>query len=318
MSVLEHRDPRAEAQLRAGRDLVARVLEPSPPAVNRPPYVDDPAARGDVPDTARVVSPVGSGDLLWDELVADDPSLAEFCAARWLGAYRRLEAPPTGLQDARRALHGLAEHVISPTRRRDHGEITLRWTLGGFGTPFFGADAQLRVVGDIFVVQTRGGVQKGRLTTLGSAAEFVGYDLVRTEHLLGSESLAFDPAAGLYLGEVFGFATSVLSELRAEAQAGGQPSFVNLWPEHFDVAVELGVEASGHRAAFGISPGDADHAEPYVYVAPWEPQPADAALWNATAFAGAELSWAAVLAAPDQRACALSFLRERRDALAGR
>jgi hypothetical protein len=86
---------------------------------------------------------------------------------------------------------------------------------------------------------------------------------------------------------------------------------VQLWPEHFDLATELGAEAAGRRAGYGGSPGDELHAEPYLYVVPWEPARADGPLWNATAFSGAELGLRELLDADDQRECALSFFRER-------
>ena len=53
-----------------------------------------------------------------------------------------------------------------------------------------------------------------------------------------------------------------------------------------------------------------------MYVGPWVAPPAGPA-WNATGFTGAELGYAALLAAPDPRAAALAFLRERRDLLLG-
>jgi hypothetical protein len=314
----EPRNARQEAQAVLPEGHAARVLEPSPPALARPPYVEDAVARGDVPDGVRVVSPVSTADVRWDDLARDDGDLAAFAAERWLGAYRRLGPPPETYAATRDALHRLAEHVMSPTRKRDRGEITLRWTLGGFGTPFFGADAQLRVEGDVFVVQTRERAQAGRLTTLFDAAEFVGFDLTRTDAAFADEPLGVDAAAAAYLGDVFGFATSVLEQLRAEAAAGEEPSLVNLWPEHFDVAVEVGREADGRRATFGVSPGDAEHPLPYVYVSPWvAPRPGEPG-WNATAFRGAELPWDEVLAAEDQRERALSFLRERWAALRSR
>lgn len=84
-------DPRAEAAARLGGREV-RVLEPSPPTVREGPwFADDPVARESAAD---VVSPVSSGDVLWDDLAREDPALAEFCAERWLGAWRRLEPLP--------------------------------------------------------------------------------------------------------------------------------------------------------------------------------------------------------------------------------
>ena len=90
---------------------------------------------------------------------------------------------------------------------------------------------------------------------------------------------------------------------------------MQLWPEHFDLAVELGARGRpGGAPAYGASPGDELHPEPYLYVAPWKAPP-PGGLWNATAFRGAELPLAALLDAPDQRAAALAFLRERLTAL---
>ncbi len=58
---------------------------------------------------------------------------------------------------------------------------------------------------------------------------------------------------------------------------------------------------------YGASPGDENHDEPYLYVAPWtEPDPAPE--WNAVGFTGAEAPWT-------DDAAALAFFRERRDAL---
>jgi hypothetical protein len=303
-------NPRQEAYERLAGRYDVRVLEPSPPAVAEPPwFAEDPVARGS--GSSPVVSPVSTGDLLWDDLAREDRSLAPFCSERWLGAYARLAAPPPRLPATRRSLHLVAQHVMSPTRQRAPGEkIGLRWTRGGFGTPFFGNDVQLRVAGDVLTVQVGTREQRGRLTTLKDAAEFVGFDLTRFDTAMADEPLEIDAVAGAYLGDLFGFGASVLEQLRAEATAGRQPSRVQLWPEHFDIAVELGDESTGQRATYGVSPGDDDHDEPYLYVAPWSPRD-PSALWNATAFAGAELPLAATLDAADQREAALEFLRHR-------
>ncbi len=210
----------------------------------------------------------------------------------------------------------VAEHVISPTRKRANGKIGLRYTWGGFGTPFFGNDVQIRVAGDALLVQVGERVQHGQLTTLEDAAEFIGFDLTRHDLAGADEPLAVDAAASRWLGEWFGFAASVLEQLRAESPAELAVSRVQLWPEHFDMAVELGSEQEGRRATYGLSPGDEQHEAPYVYVSPWEGVPGDAELWNARGFRGALLSLAELLAAESQREAALAFLRERRDALA--
>ena len=85
---------------------------------------------------------------------------------------------------------------------------------------------------------------------------------------------------------------------------------MQLWPEHFDLAVDLGSEAAQARATYGLSPGDEDHPEPYLYVAPWAP-PATGDLWQATGFTGAELPYSELLDATDQRETALAFFCAR-------
>ena len=65
---------RAEAYERLEGCYETRVLEPSPPAIASGPwFADDPAARGEVPPGRSVVSPVGTGDLRWDDLASTDP-----------------------------------------------------------------------------------------------------------------------------------------------------------------------------------------------------------------------------------------------------
>ena len=309
------RSPRAEAEERLDGRYQARVLEPSPPAVNEGPwFADDPLAAAESADARRVVSPVGNGDLRWDDLARDDPELAAWCADRWLGAHPRLGPTPAGFAATRENLHRVGDGVLSKAREHANGKIALRYTLGGFGTPFFADDVQLRVEGTELVVQEGERERREEITTLRAAGELVGAHLLPDGLELDDAPLAVDADAARFLGEWYGFAYSVLEELRAGADAGLEASRVQLWAEHFDPSVELGSEADGRRAAFGASPGDGVHPEPYLYVAPWSPPPADE-LWNAAAFAGAELVFAALLDAGDQRAAALDFFRARLDAL---
>ena len=260
------------------------------------------------------MAPTTAGDVTWDELAREDSELAEWAAERWLGAWRRLSAPPAAFAASRDALHRLAEEVLAPTRQRANGKIGLRYTRGGFGTPFFAADAQVRVEGDELVVAREQKAWRQPITTLRGAADFVGHELTRLDGKLEDVALDVDPEASRFLGDWYGLAASVLEQLRAEATDAQAPSLVQLWPEHFDIAVELGDEDAGVRANYGFSPGDEAHDEPYVYVGPWTARP-HGPLWQASGFPGAELSLSELLAAPDQRETALAFLRERRDAL---
>jgi hypothetical protein len=285
-------NPRAEAEDVLGGDYEARVLEPSPPAVTEEPWTDDPVAPDEVPEGRELVSPVhGHGDLTWDEIAEQEPDLAPWCAERWLGAWKRLEPLPAGFAATRKALHAVAEAVVAPARQPPN-EISLRYTRGGFGTPFFeqdGADCQVRVeYGEL--VRQRGGAE--------------------TREALPPQ---VDMEAAAALGDCYGFGCSVLEQLRGDA-IDGDSDLVRLWPEHFDIAVELGSQAAGQRAAYGASHGDDEHDEPYLYVSVWTAE-VSGPLWNATGFKGAELSYSELLEVDDQRAAALGFMHERYRAL---
>jgi hypothetical protein len=312
LNPLVPRNPRQEAEDRLGGRYAARVLEPSPPAVSVGPYfADDPVERGE-PDGREVVAPGSTGDVTWAALAAADPALADWCATRWLAACPRLSAPPDALASTREALHAVAEHVISPARAHAaSGKIGLRWVRGGFGTPFFGADVQLRIEGAELVRDDADGERRVALTSLGAAAELAGVELAPN----ADRALDIDRAASAWLGDLYGFATSVLEQLRAEAGDDAEPSRVQLWPEHFDISVELGAESRAARAGFGVSPGDDAHDGPYLYISCWSPPPPDRVLWNASAFPGAELALADLVDDADQVGAALEFLRVRRRAL---
>lgn len=245
-------NPRSEAQGRLARVKLdayeARVLEPAPPAVAAEPwFADDPVSRGD--GEREVVSPVPGADARWIELARKRPELASFCQERWLGPYRRLAELPVAFTITTLALHAVALEVVAPARERAVGRIGLRWTRGGFGTPFYGAQQQVRVEGDTLHIQDGSQMRAEPLTTLAAAARFTG-----SSHD-DERELEIDTTAARTLSDWFGFAFSVLEELRADAGAQHDPSRVQLWPEHFDVALELGSEADGTRAAFGCSPG---------------------------------------------------------------
>jgi hypothetical protein len=244
-----------------------------------------------VPEGRELVSPVHNrGDLTWDEIAQEDPEIAPWCAERWLGAWRRLEPLPPSFAETRVALHKVAEAIVSPARQPAN-EIALRYTRGGFGTPFFEqdeSDCQVRVEHGELVRQ------RGREETREPLPDV-------------------DAAAATALGDFYGLTCSVLEQLRAD-EADGDPTIVQLWPEHFDLAIELGSESEGKRANFGASPGDEDHSEPYLYVGPWTAE-VSGELWNAAGFNGAELSYSELIGADDHRATALDFMRERYRAL---
>ena len=297
---------------RVGGDPGVRVLEPSPPAIAEPPwFADDPVAGGDLLPIERL------GARTWAQVAREqgDTALLTFCLERWLGPWRRLEAivDPGGV--TRRGLHAVAEHVLVPARYAATSKIGLRWTLGGFGTPFFGLDRQLRVARGRII----DGDREEPLTTLGAAARFVGItagapiDVFTPTTACDLEAhLGVDPHVASAYGDFFGFCTSVLEQLRAESVPGDAPSRVQLWPEHFDVSVDLGAESAGGRATFGGSPGDADHPFPYLYVSVWTPHAGP--FWNEPF--GASFAHRGLLEEVDQRVTALHFFRTARARLA--
>ena len=134
-------NPKQEAYEKLAGEFEVRVLEPSPPAVSEPPFTDDPIQDGEVYDGRLLVSPIPNGDLTWDELAAERPEIADWCAERWLGAYRRLDPLPASFAVTRKLLHEVAEAVVAPARKPEK-EISLRYTRGGFGTPFFEEDGE--------------------------------------------------------------------------------------------------------------------------------------------------------------------------------
>jgi hypothetical protein len=196
------------------------------------------------------------------------------------------------------ALHSLAARVISPLRVQATGnEIALQARPGGFGTPELPGGGWAGVSGTDVV---RADGERRAITTLRDAADFVGLEGAEQ---LSDEPLMVDQGAAAVLAQVWADGTAWLADLIAEARPDEAVSEIHLWPEHFDVAIELGDEAAGKRATYGVSPGDPDHPQPYAYVAPWM-APASDPLWNATGFTGAEVPYDRLSEAPALwRAC---------------
>ncbi len=306
-----------EATGLAGPGMLAYVLEPSPPAVGEPPFfADDPATHDPArADAATIVTPTTAGDMTWDELVASKPELAEFAADHWLGARRPLPAVPVGYPAARDGFHRLGYSVIAEARRRSNTKFGLRYTHGGFGTPFFGDDQQVRVEGATIVVQSADSSDTAPITSISAAAAFVGVEptTIAAEHdspELGDvdEDLGATEETGQFLGEWFGFSWAVIEELRL-TEGAVDVERTQLWPGHFDAATAMGDVEAGRRATFGMSPGDATHDEPYIYVAAWGDVDRSDGYWNETTFNGASLTYSDLRGADDEYVAALEFVR---------
>jgi hypothetical protein len=222
----------------------------------------------------------------------------------------------------RESLHALAEHVLAAALYRAVGRIGLRATDDGFGTPRFGDDEQLRIEGTTLVHAVGPRETRHELTTIGAAADAIGIEpgapaVYEAQTPLDVDRpLEVDPGSVRVIAWWYGIGAAALSALCAEPEsnrAGADPpSTVQLWPEHFDLATDLG--APDARANFGASPGDAAHPEPYLYVGPWGTKPGDP-FWNEPF--GASLSYAALAAAPSAAEAALDFFRHGRDGLPG-
>ncbi|MFN8163591.1 MAG: hypothetical protein U0R26_07130 [Solirubrobacterales bacterium] len=222
---------------------------------------------------------------------------------------------PPGLAATVASLHRVAEELAAPARKPDN-EIALVATPGGFGTPEFefeGSRRQVRVEGTELVHSAGEEERRAALTTLAEGASVLT-DLLPPGSSPSPEPLAIDPTAARALAAWYQLGAAALDRLVSLAAPGDEATPPRLWPEHFDIAIELGGEAEGARANYGFSPGDENHPEPYAYVGPWSAE-VSGDLWRATGFNGAELGYAELLAAPDPLELALDFLTTRWDLL---
>jgi len=196
----------------------------------------------------------------------------------------------------RRALHAVAEQVLAGPQYRAAGTIRLRITPGGFGQvrgPLRIEGAEL--VGDGGRVPLRGGI--AALAAAAGVEPGPPEGLYSDHAELGpADVIEVDPAAA---AELAGWLARGEQALRALAP-DVEPV---LWPEHFDLGIQL------DEVNYGISPGDAGHPRPYAYVGPWTPR--EGPFWNAPFGA---LRTADEL--PDV-AAVTAFFREGRAAAAG-
>ncbi len=315
-------NPSAEANAMLPPGHVGRVLEPSPPAVSDAPWFADDPTNTDT-DEGTIVSPTSSGDVTWASIVESNPELTDFARDRWLAAHKPIAPTPDDYATTLTSLHRLAMAAIAPARHQSNTKFGLRWVRGGFGTPFYGDDVQLRVLGSRLLIERAGVVTEHAITTIEDVAALVGAEIdttTATEHdspAIGAtdELLTIDNDHAAFIADWWGLGTAALEIVRNDAETV-DPGRAQLWPGHFDIGVEFGTENT--RASFGASPGDHNHPEPYLYVAPWysdrltiEPNE----FWNAEGFTGAERS-GADLGSGDPVAAAVEFYRSARDQLA--
>jgi hypothetical protein len=190
----------------------------------------------------------------------------------------------------RSTLHLVAAQVLGRRRFQVTGHFGLRATPGGFGTPAFG-DETLRVAGGLLVREIEGTSRRTALdgATLRGLASFAGADLEAAFSAGDGAPEVGDPDAALPfdLGEAerlarwFALGWVVLDTVLGGLPPSAAPSTIQLWPEHFDAGVDVGLP-SGDRVNLGFSPGDGYEPSPYVYVGPWSAaRPGDPDYWNA-------------------------------------
>lgn len=209
------------------------------------------------------------------------------------------------LVTTRQNLHVLAEHLLAGDLSRRTGKIGLRVTPGGFGQPeYFDNDERRRLrIDGLDIVVLRGDIERWHpATDIAALATFAGTELGApagayepATPLDSDGTIDLDPVAARLLARWFDLVDRALEQVRRR-HAENEPTIVQLWPEHFDVACTIS------EVNIGGSPGDAEHPEPYLYVGPWTPR--TGTFWNEPW--GASLSWRE---APDA-ASAVAFFED--------
>jgi len=224
----------------------------------------------------------------------------------------------------RTELHRVAAHVMARRRFDVTGRFGLRVTPGGFGTPLFGDDEVVRLDGAALLRERRVDDRAVTAThtlagaTLRELAAFAEVDLA-AEFSAGSDTpdlgdpdapLQIDAASIAVLAEWYRKGAQAVDDCVARLGDAGDAAVAQIWPEHFDLGMDVAVGAN--RTNLGVSPGDGFSTEPYLYVGPWSAdRPGDDAYWNA-AF-GALARWSEI---PDA-AAADAFFARGLDLLAG-
>jgi hypothetical protein len=225
---------------------------------------------------------------------------------------------PDDFQFARDQLHQLAFFALAPARYAVEERMGLRASPGGFGTPEYDGKVS-RIEGSLLVQESGGNVATQAITTIRAATEFFGvpYDVDWFTDFKDplpamdpDRPLRVEETPASALGDWFAFGFEALERLRGEGNDDDGVSEVQLWPEHFDPAIEMGSESRGIRASYGASPGDRGHIEPYLYVSAWGEIDREDTYWNDRHFNGASLPFVTLIEAEDQSRVAHEFFME--------
>jgi hypothetical protein len=224
----------------------------------------------------------------------------------------------------RSELHRIGTHVLARAQRASTGRIGLRPSPGGFSTIPYGDDqTRLRVSGTTLVSESANPTSARAIAinghSLAELANFAGVDLA-TDFSAGGDTppiddtgapieIRADSARGI--GDWFDLTARALDEVIGLGTGWATPSLPQLWPEHFDLAIDLAYDPDApteRRVNLGGSPGDDHHPQPYLYVGPWTPdRPGNPDFWNASF--GAVLSRRELIASADPVATAVEFFQ---------
>ena len=262
------RHPRSEAEERLGGDYGARVLEPSPPAIDEEPwFADDPVNSRFRPRWCRrCQTGISLGGACRHQL----PAGAGPPTGRWYP--RRFQLCPMG--SSRRGTHCTKWRSTSSPRC-----VRLPTARSGCGSPWGVRDALLR----------RRPAVEGRRAVPRRPAWHGGNRRAAHHHrrrpppsgCRGELSIEgpprWDDSRGLGCrAGARGFLCLVVRNRHQGAR--GPPDSETPNSSHRGCRSGPSTSTppwrSGRRkraAAFGGSPGDEDHPEPYVYVSPWSP-----------------------------------------------
>lgn len=233
----------------------------------------------------------------------------------------------------RTALHRIANHVLARAEHAATGQLGLRATPGGFGTTTIRSDGErIRISGGTLVRESAAAAGSWTRainvdgSTLAELAAFADVDLA-AEFWAGDamppigdvdEPIDLHVASARLIGDWYAVVAEALDRVVHTAPEFSAPSLVQLWPEHFDAALDMAFDPEApkqRRVNIGGSPGDGFHTAPYLYVGPWTPdRPGDPAFWNAPF--GAVLGHDDVAASPDPVEAAHVFFRSGLDRLA--
>lgn len=204
----------------------------------------------------------------------------------------------------RDTLRRIATHVVAQAQQRETGHFALMPLPGGFGTPQFGERrTRVRVAGGSLLVERADGERDGEQTATTDVASIAGSTIRELCRVAGfepapdlwvggdtpalgdpDEPIRLDPSAADIIGDWYGLGQRAMDGA-VTSLPDARAAITRLWPEHFDVGTDLAVDAAGKpgvRTNLGAAAGDDFHAEPYLYVGPWDAaRPGPAEFWNA-------------------------------------